>query len=67
MKTEPTTKASAKLTNLNLRVEPEMLARLDQIAAKSGISRSNLVRICLKSGFAKLEKMTDAVSPDAGN
>lgn len=64
MKTKTNTNHAIPLPILSIRLESEMLNKLDEYSKRTGIPRSNLVRICLSAGFPKLEKMAQAAAPD---
>jgi metal-responsive CopG/Arc/MetJ family transcriptional regulator len=60
MKTKPPT---GEQPILSLRIPPTLLTKLDELARKSHISRSTLVRMALNSGLRQVEKMVDVMEP----
>lgn len=60
MKTKPPT---GEQPILSLRIPPDLLARMDELARKSQINRSTLVRMALTQGLHQVEKAVDALHP----
>lgn len=49
---------------LSLRIPPDVLAQLDTLSKRTGISRSSLVRTALKRGLKNLEQMASVLEQD---
>lgn len=64
MKTEPKT-PSGEQPIMSLRIPPDMLASIDELARRSNTTRSVLVRMALKQGLHQVKKAVEVLNQPA--
>jgi hypothetical protein len=58
----PKKKEDNKLVQLNIRMQPRLLARLDKVSAALGTDRSNLVRLMVSERLPDYEARAKALA-----